>query len=173
MKRINIVLIFVFIPYFCFTQNNSEELDSVILISRERVDKIIHAIDAQSSFKLFYSIKDLDYLVIIKDGHSNVFKEFYVQLNDTGEIINICRLEIKKEKTFIFKKAFNLDLYHSGFITKIPDAKILHGYSSYFVVIDDKGQRYGEYNLPALTLPNPIDNEVYIYLSKRIAEVIK
>lgn len=54
----------------------------------------------------------------------------------------------------------------------MPDAKFIQGYPSYFVVKDEEGKRYGEFSLSYLTVPSPINRNVYGYLIKKMSELV-
>ena len=67
---------------------------------------------------------------------------------------------------------FELQNYSSAFITKMSDAEYIRGNSSYFVVKDENGNRYGEFCLSSFTSPMPIDGKLYGYIVRRLSEQI-
>lgn len=168
MKIVFYIFILLSCSIVCKSQTISKELDSIAIISRERADVVLNSFDAPSSYKLLYSINDRDFLVIIKK--EDLFKEYYVCLNEDGETMFVRPLKSKSKNFKLLARAFDLNSYHSDFITSLPDAKYIHGYPSYFVIKDYDGTRYGEYSLSSLTLPTPIDEDVYLYLTKRLSE---
>ena len=168
MKIVYFIIILLSCSVVCKSQTIGKQLDSVAIISRERADVVLNSFDFSNSYKLLYSINDRDFWVIVKK--ETLFKEYYVRLDEDGETIFARPVKSKRKNFKLLTRAFDLDMYHSGFITSLPDAKYIHGYPSYFVIKDYDGARYGEYSLSSLTLPTPINEDVYLYLTKRLSE---
>jgi len=165
-----VFLIFILLNYsdIYSSQTIGEQLDSVALISRERADVVLSSFDYPNSYKLLYSINDRDFWVIVKK--ETLFKEYYLRLDESDEIIFTRPVKSRRKDFKLLTRAFDLEMYHSNFITSLPDAKFIHGYPSYFVIKDSDGTRYGEYSLSSLTIPTPIDADVYFYLTRRLIE---
>ncbi len=168
MKIVCVIFIFLSCSNVYSSQAIGEQLDSIAIISRERADVVLSSFDYPSSYKLLYSINDRDFWVIVKN--ETLFKEYYVHLNESGETIFIRPVKSRRKDFKLLTRAFDLEMYHSNFITSLPDAKYIHGHPSYFVIKDCGGARYGEYSLSSLTLPTPIDADVYLYLTRRLTE---
>lgn len=168
MKIVFLIFIFLSCSNVLRSQTIGEQLNSISIISRERADMVLSSLDYPGSYKLLYSINDRDFWVIVKK--ETLFKEYYFRLNESGETIFIKPVKSRRKDIKLFARAFDLEMYHSNFITSLPDAKFIHGYPSYFVIKDCGGSRYGEYSLSSLTLPSPIDADVYLYLTRRLTE---
>lgn len=166
MKAI-IIFILCILTVSCKAQT---EIDEVSLKSREQADLVLEKMDSiKSSAKLLYSIEDKDFLLILKKD--NKYTEYYIS-TENGKTKVIRELKIKKKNIELFKNAFNLNDYHSDFITKMPDAKFIRGKKTYFVIKNNEGKRYGEYSLSAFTLPLPIDGNLAGYLMRKLSEEI-
>jgi predicted nucleic-acid-binding Zn-ribbon protein len=156
----------------CKAQNELEltnpKSDSLAIVSRAKADMVLNKFDTIKGMKLLYSLKDKDYYVVIKDDCN--YKEFYVLVDSSDRVIEMRILKSKKEDRKLFSQAFELSKYHSNFITRMPNATYVRGEPSYFTIKDQMGKRYGEYSLSSLTLPNPIDGDLYGYLFRRIIE---
>lgn len=168
MKIVCLIFIFLNCSDIYSSQTIGEQLDSVALISRERADVVLSSFNYPSSYKLLYSINDRDFWVIVKK--ETLFKEYYVRLDESDEILFTRPVKSRRKDFNLLTRAFALEMYHSNFITSLPDAKFIHGHPSYFVIKDCNGTRYGEYSLSSLTLPTPINTDVYLYLIRRLTE---
>jgi hypothetical protein len=158
----------------CIAQNNIEKSsDSLALVSRINADKVLMYFDTLQSPKLLYSVLDKDYYVLLGDEKS--YKEYYITIDSVGKIDEVRLLKrTKRENKQLYQlKPFEI-LKHcqSEFMTKKEDAKYVRGNSSYFVVKDNDGKRYGEFCLSVFTLPIPIDGKLYGYLVRRLSEQI-
>lgn len=154
----------------CQAQQGKEASDSLALISRTKADKVLNQFNSLSGAKILYSLKDQHYYVIIQKGSR--YQEYYVSLDSLGKVEEIQTLKSREENRKLLSQSFDLDKYHSGFVTRMPDATYVRGVPSYFVIKDQDGNRYGEYSLSSLTLPAPIAGNLYSYLTKRLSEEI-
>lgn len=168
MKIVCLIFILLNCSDIYSSQTIGEQLDSIALISRERAEVVLSSFDYPNSYKLLYSINDRDFWVIIKK--ESLFKEYYVRLDECDEILFSRSVKNRRKDFKLLTRAFELEMYHLNFITSLPDAKFIHGHPSYFVIIDSDGTRYGEYSLSSLTIPTPIDADVYFYLTRRLIE---
>lgn len=172
MKKV-IILFLVLCSSFCWAQSSWKKMsDSLAMLSRAKADKVLIYFDTLKSPKLLYSVLDKNYYVLIKDEKE--YKEYYLTTDSLGKITEVRLLEKTKRenKELSQLNPFKLQKYHSEFITNIPNAEYLRGYSSYFVIKDKYGKRYGEFHLPVYTLPPPIDGKLYGYLIRRLSEQI-
>jgi hypothetical protein len=167
----------------CKAQDNWERVaDSMGMVSRAYADKVLAQFDTIQSPKLLYSLDDRDFYLIIKDSVS--CKEYYISLSNSGGIdkIQLVKDETKNKKQRKQKeqyqkkiedaKPFDLNQYHTGFITNMPAATHTSGRHSYFVVKDIYGKRYGEYRLSVITAPSPINGSLWIYLIRRLSDEV-
>ncbi len=175
------------ILFYSFIEHNAQtiwekKIDSLALISRDKSDKVLKQFDEFNTSKILYSLEDKYYYLIIQDIPYN--KEYYIELDDMGNIkkvhpmilINIKNRKQQKQYSKLLSEAGNIfdsNKYHKGFITKISDAKLILGIPSYFVFKDRDDKRYGEYRLPSITLPLPINSNLWAYLIRRLSDEIK
>jgi len=167
MKKILTLILFV-LPFICYSQDKETFSDFSSNRSREKADSVLGKIEHVHGLKMLYSVNDSEYYIIIKDKEH--YQEYFVVVPKTGKG-KVRRLSAEKTNRMILSRIFRLKKYHTGFVTKMPDAKFLQGDLSYFVVKDDSGNRYGEFSLPFLVVPPPIDTNVYAYLTTRISEL--
>lgn len=167
----------------CKAQDNNwkKTSDSLVMTSRAKADEIFTYFDTIRVSKLLYSLEDRYFYLIIND--TPCYKEYYIALDSSGKV-NIHQIgtgrENKKQrkqqkkyhKLLAELEPFNLSQYHTNYITDVPNAKFVRGKTSYFVVKDVNGKRYGEYCLPVFTLPLPIDGKLAGYLMKRLSDEI-
>jgi hypothetical protein len=165
MRKLILLLIIGCTLFGCKAQT---KIDSVSLESREKADIILESFaSVDASETLLYSLSDNSFLVILKNDDN--YTEYYTSL-DENKINDKRILKTNKSDKKLLADAFKLDQYHRDFITKIPDAKYVRGNKSYFVIKDAKGKRYGEYSLPSLSLPLPINGLLAGYLIRRLSE---
>jgi hypothetical protein len=145
-----------------------ETSDTSAIISRKKADAVLSYFDTIQGTKLLYSMRDKDYYVIIQENYC--CKEYYVSIDSSGTLNEIRTLQSSKKEKGILLKAFDLNNYHAGLVTRVPDATYVRGEPSYFVIKDENGKRYGEYSLSSLTLPLPINGKLYGYLFRRTIE---
>lgn len=174
MEKIILVFLVLCSSYSCKAQSKWEKVsDSLAMVSRVKADMVLTYFDTLKSPKLLYSVLDKDYYILVKDNKKE-YKEYYITTDGLGKIAEVRLLErTKKEnKELSLLNPFELQKYHSGFITKMPDAEYIRGNSSYFTIKDKSGKRYGEFCLASFTLPMPIDGKLYGYLVRRLSEQI-
>ncbi len=141
-----------------------------------------------------YSLKNEDYYIII---HSDsVYKEYVVSIDSACHIVSMKKIdhdsiienlktkrhlsgkqrkELKRLETDrqMLKEVFDLKQYHTDPITDMPNAIYVAGVPSYFVIKDEYDNRYGEYCLSSITIPSPINPDLWIYLIRELMENIK
>lgn len=175
MKKFILSFLVLCFSFSCKAQSNWEKVsDSLAMVSRVKADEVLMYFDTLKSPKLLYSVLDKDYYVLVKDEEKK-YKEYYITTDSLGKITEVRFLERTKRKNKELSRLnpFELQKYRSGFITNMPDAEYVRGYSSYFVVKDESGERYGEFCLSSFTLPMPIDGKLYGYLVRRLSEQIE
>ena len=175
MRRIIIILFFTVINIInIYGRGYSGDIeivpDSLSMVSRVKADEVLLYFDTLKSPKLLYSVLDTYYYVIVRDEKEYI--EYYLMTDSVSKITEVRLLTRTKRdnKDLSQIKPFELQKYHSGFITEMPDAVYIRGYSSYFVIKDEKGKRYGEFSLAELTIPIPIDGNLHGYLFRRLHE---
>lgn len=174
MKKFCLIFLLFYALFNCKAQNNIKaEFDSLALISRAKADSVLLYFGAFKLPKLLYSISEKDYYILIKEEDGQ-YVDYYLTTDSLGKIEDVTRLnrtnidDIELSQLYPFEfKNYNLE-----FITKMPNAKYIRGKSSYFVVKDKYGKRYGEFCLSIFTLPIPIDGQLYGYLVRRLSEQI-
>ena len=167
MKNI-ITIFFILSSITCIAQDEAikKKADSLSYASRAKADLVLRYFDTIKGEKLLYSISDKQYYVILNEGCC--YKEYYINIDSTGNIIDQRTVKSSKKSKKLLSKAFNLDIYHKEFITKANNPTVVQGNPSYFVVKDMTGKRYGEYSLSTITVPVPIDKKLYNYLLTRL-----
>ena len=169
MKKI-LIIVTLFISFSCKSQIKNTK-DTLGLVSRYKADALITKIDSTTNPKLIFSILDREYYIVIK--HKCEYKEYYVETDSVGTIKRKFVINSNKEDKKILSKAFDFNQYSTGFINEVPNASIIAGKPSYFVIKDEKGKRYGEFSLSSMTFPSVIDKNTIIYLNKKITEYLK
>lgn len=167
MKNI-IVILFFLSSITCIAQEETikKKADSLSYVSRAKADLILSHFDSIRTEKILYSISDEQYYVILKDGCC--YREYYIHTDSAGNIKDQRTAKTSKKNKKLLAKAFNLDNYHKEFVTRANNPTVVQGNPSYFVVKDIDGKRYGEYSLSTITVPVPIDKQVYNYLLTRL-----
>ena len=192
MKRTILLISFCF-SFFCHAQSSFlDKTDSLALESRFKADVVLSTFDTLSGKKLLYSILDRDFYIIIQQDNS--FKEYFVTIDDDCCYLSFVEVEndkelylLKKEKYLprdkrrrlkellrsrqILKNGFNTDQYSKGFIISIPNASVVEGVPSYFVIKDENNQRFGEYSLSSITSPCPISPHLWAYLVRQLSDM--
>lgn len=179
----SIILILCF-SHICKAQEDwKKTTDSTAIVSRTKADEVLKHFDTIPAPMILYSLEDKYYYLIIKD--TSCYKEYYVALDSLG---GVDKMRFVKAETKIMKQRrqeeqyrnllleaepiFDLSKYHTDFITNVPDAKMMSGKPSYFVVKDIDGKRYGEYRLSAATAPLPINVNLWAYLIRRLSDEV-
>lgn len=182
MKTIWLVFLLVYFSLACKAQSDWEKAsDSSAMISRANADKVLSYFDTLRMPKLLYSLEDRYYYLIVKD--TPCYKEYYIETDSLGDVVQSHSLNDKKiigkkqkkqaeqnQKLLCERTPFNLNQYHSNYITRMPEATYISGKPTYFVVKDIDGKRYGEYHLSAITMPSLIDKKLWGYLLRRLSE---
>lgn len=165
-------ILIVFLTFSLVSCKSQVKIDSTSLESRMLADKIFKNFDSISpkSKKILYSLDNKDFYVII--NLQNNYQEYYVFFDNNKKNMKSRVLTTDEKEKNILIKSFDLDKYHTNFITKMPNANYVRGKNSYFVIKDKKGKRYGEYCLSSLTLPLPIDSELAGYLIRKLSQEI-
>lgn len=158
--------------------------------------KILFSIEGTGHPELLHPKNCREYYIIYNDN--NIYKEYVVITDSISNILYIKNIDketeietLKQQKrlTRLQKKelkrliednkmiqdtfnSFNINKnsYGTEFVTsvtnpKIPDEDAL---LSYFVIKDECDRRYGEFCLPFMTLPCPIDPHLLIYLAREL-----
>ncbi len=170
MKRtINLAVILLNV-IACFSQSNGtrKRIDSLSLQSRRKADMVLKNFDGLKAEKVLYSISNEQYYIVLKIGSS--YKEYYFEIDSSGNVLTKRTLNHTKDSRTFFSKAFNLKSYSKKFITRVNNPSSVQGNPSYFVVRDIDGTRHGEYFLSTITMPIPIDKQVYKYLLTRLLQ---
>jgi hypothetical protein len=174
----------MFFPVLHCNSQDWEKIDSLSLIHREKADIVLSCFDTIKTDKMLYSIKDKYYYVIV--NRKSYYEEYYAFLDTANEvkIINLIKNNVKtkeqqkqrKQYEQILKDAepiFDLDKYHIGYVTQWPNTKWEAGTQSYFVIKNIDGKRYGEYSSSSITVPSPINSNLWIYLFRKLSEQIE
>lgn len=194
MKKIATICFTLFITCFCNAQSNWKEIsDSLALEIRVKADIVLSKFDTISGKKILYSLLDRDYYIIFQQD--NYYKEYVVTIDSICNILTIKevgndkeieKLQAKKflpkskrkflkqlkENSQTISNAFNTNQYCTELITSLPNATYVAGVSSYFVMKDENNKRYGEYSLPSITAPCPINPILWVYLIRKLSENI-
>lgn len=182
MKIVYSVTLILVLTFFCKAQKNPDQTtDSLAKVSRDRADAVLRHFDTIGTSKILYSLEDKYFYLIIEDIPN--YKEYYVLLDSLGEIEKkrLLKVEdktrrqrkVQKQYTKLLLNAepiFDLNRYHTNYIRKIPDAKMVAGRPSYFVVKGIDGKRYGEYRLSSVTMPVPINANLWVYIVSRLTD---
>lgn len=185
MKTTYSIILMLCLSLICKAQGDRENtVDSMAMVSRAKADKVLQYFDTVQTPKILYSLEDKYYYLIIKD--TSCYQEYYVALDSLGEV---CIVRPAKVETKTGKKRrqqeqqyqellseaepiFDLSKYHTDFVTKIPDAKMVSGKPSYFVLKNIDGKRYGEYSLSSVIAPLPINVSLWAYLIRRLSDEV-
>jgi hypothetical protein len=192
MKRIVTICFILGIVFLSYAQNDWKAIsDSLALESRAKADIVLSKFDTISGEKILYSLQDRDYYLIFKQD--SCYKEYVVKVDSVCNILSIKEVEKDKEKEElkakrflsrgsrkqlkrlleerqIVKDAFDTSQYSSEFRTSMPNATYVAGVPSYFVMKDENDKRYGEYSLSSITIPCPINPDLWAYLLRTLSE---
>ena len=195
MIRIIILCFALVTANSCFAQyGETTRLSYSLNESRAKADIVLSKFEIISGRKMVYSLKNEHYYIII---HSDsAYNEYVVSIDSACNIVSmkkidhdsiIDRLKVKKHISRkqrkelkrletdrqMLKDAFNMKQYNTGPITNAPNATYMAGVPSYFVIKDEYDNRYGEYCLSSITIPCPINPDLWIYLTRELVENIK
>ena len=196
MKKIFILSLLIVISFNSNAQENWDT-DSLALDSRNKADIVLSKLDSIKGMKILFSNEIIShsrkkyrgyYLIF---NNNNIYKEYVVITDSISNILHIKnidkegqlkmlqqqkklnRLQKKELKRLIddrktIQKAFNQNLYSTGFVTSVPNPKFIYGTLSYFVMKDECNRRYGEYCLPFMVFPLPISSDLWVYLAREL-----
>ncbi len=195
MIRIIILCFALVAASSCFAQYGETTKSSYSLNeSRAKTDTVLSWFETISGRKMAYSLKNEDYYIIIhSDG---AYKEYVVSIDSACHIVSMKKIdhdsiienlktkrhlsgkqrkELKRLETDrqMLKEVFDLKQYHTDPITNMPNAIYVAGVPSYFVIKDEHNNRYGEYCLSSITIPCPINPDLWVYLIRELMENIK
>lgn len=184
MEKTYSLILMLCLSLVCQAQEDWEKVsDSMAMVSRAKADAVLQHFDTVQAPKLLYSLDNRDFYLIIKD--TLCYKEYYVAIDSLGSIDKIrpvkaetkTRKQRKQQEQYrkLLSEAepiFDLNKYHTDFVTKMPEAKMVAGRASYFVVKGIDSKRYGEYRLAAVTSPSPINASLWVYLIRRLSDEV-
>lgn len=184
MKTAYSIILILCFSLVCKAQNERETVsDTMAMVSRAKADTVLKYFDTIEAPKILYSLEDKYYYLIIKD--TPCYKEYYVALDSLSRISKILPIKVEEKNRKQRKQQeqyrkllseaepiFDLSKYHTNLITRIPDAKMVAGKPSYFVVKDIDGKRYGEYSLSSVTAPLPINTNLWAYLVRKLSDEV-
>ena len=164
------------------------------LVSRIKEDIVLSKFDTIYGKKMLYSLQNREYYIIIQTG--DYYDEYVVKTDSLCNILFFKKAENAKDseslktKKFLTRKkkkhlkqldedkqtlsdAFNTDQYSEGLTTSSPQATYIAGVPSYFVIKDENNRRFGEYCFSSITIPSPINPQLWAYLIRKLSENIK
>lgn len=171
MKRHILFLIMSCSLLTCKAQFDMEKVDSAAVDSRIKADHVLELFKDVKSPKLLCGLSNKYYYILTQE--EEIYMEFYVETDEQGGIVKKLPLVCSKKRNAEISKLnpFDFSKYHWGFVKRVANVKYESGLLSYFVVKDKNGDRYGEVSFLAMTLPFPFDSDLYLYISKRLAEL--
>jgi hypothetical protein len=178
MKESYSIILILFFSFVSKAQENWERAtDSMAMFSRNKALMVLNHFDTINAPKILYSLENKYFYLIIKGVP--LYKEYYIMLDSSNNIEKIYLVKAKdkiKKRQKQYKKLllkaepiFDLNKYHTNFVTSVPNAKIAAGRQSYFVIQDVDKKRYGEYSLSTITTPLPIDINLWAYLVQKLS----
>lgn len=156
---------------FCLGQN---ELSGFHLESRNKADFLIDELIEEGHFDLspyaLLASNNTYYLIILDRGTH--YSMAWVELEKNGNI-KVDKVKNIKTSNSILKKVFDFKDYHKDFISFDSEFykngyELASGATTYFVVKDKNGIRYGESVLSMLVSPNPIDKKIYGFMATEL-----
>lgn len=184
MKTAYSIILILCFSLVCKAQNERETVsDTMAMVSRAKADAVLKHFDTIEAPKILFSLEDKYYYLIIKD--TLCYQEYYIALDSLSRISKILPIKVEEKNRKQRKQQeqyrkllseaepiFDLSKYHTDLITRIPDAKMVAGKPSYFVVKDIDGKRYGEYSLSSVTAPLPINTNLWTYLVRKLSDEV-
>ncbi len=184
MKTVYSIILILCFSFVCKAQNDWETVSfTMAMASRNKADVLLKHFDTIEAPKILFSLEDKYYYLIIKGAPC--YKQYYVVLDSLGLIDKMVPIKVEEKNRKQRKQQeqyrkllseaepiFDLSKYHTNLITQIPDAKMVAGKLSYFVVKDIDAKRYGEYSLSAVTAPLPINTNLWAYLVRKLSDEI-
>lgn len=161
------VLLLFSLSFNACSQEKKEEHETKAV---KKVEDILNN-KTENKERVIFSVADREFLVVVKDADSYV--EYFLAKEEGSSEIKLEYTEIKKSSN-IFNKMFNKSNYKKEFITFDSDFFKPNGYElssgniTYFVFKNKIGEKYGEARLSVFIKPNPIDQEVYLYLVNQV-----
>lgn len=171
--------IIIIASFFIFSTSCAQDdgIGKEDLKIRSNVDSLIHIkfqkFVGNSNYAVFSIINQNSYLILVENERN--YKEYYFDKKENN--VNLGMTYQKPNK--LFNKLFDLKSYDRKFTTfyskfyQEKDDYLARGNSTYFVVKDSIGNRYGEMRLSVFVQPIPIEAEVYLYLVNRIIHYMK
>lgn len=152
----------------------SQKLNPEDELSRKNADRIaneIFANETKGKEYIIFSVSEKSFLIIVNLEHS--YKEYFYNSESKIKTKEV----IVKKPNDLFSKMFNKNIYQKEYITFDsdffkPHYEISSGSITYFAY-KINNQRLGEARLSFFIKPNPIDAEVYLYLTNKILEYSK
>lgn len=150
----------------------SQKLQPEDLKSRENAEKVINKnflSDIKEENYIVFSVAEKNFLIVIEKQNS--YEEFFY--NQEKKIKE--KKSVYEKNNELMQKMFNKKNYHTEFITFNsdffkPNYELSSGNITYFSYVTKKKKRLGEARLSFFIQPNPIDAEIYIYLTNKILE---
>ena len=137
----------------------------------ENVRELLHSEISNKEYVIL-SIAGKNTILILSEGN-DCYREYFLVKNDKSN-----SLEVKKSKKIkssqILEDMFADSIYRKEFITFDSEFFQPNGYEfslgelTYFVFINKNGDKLGEARLSVFINPNPINQEIYMYLIRRI-----
>lgn len=143
-------------------------------------ETVIRSIDSIPSIKILYSFDDRYYLILL---NTTPRKEYFAVLDSLGQItysklINCADFFKSRENqqlNAMLKEAgpiYSLKRYNNLVNYNCEHIISSFGTMSHFAVLCPDGNIYAEYTLPAITTPLPIDQNLLMYLFRRLCNEI-
>lgn len=152
------------------TSCKSQELNSFEKLSRNRAEQVAsYFLENENKPYILFSLANYDYIIIVDSGlyYSESILTYY---EDQIKLVSTQKIT-KPNK--LFDSSFDTNNYLSGFTSITSDffkgnEAESYGGTTYFVMTDIEGNKYGESSLSLMVIPNPIDKKIYGYLAKKI-----
>lgn len=102
----------------------------------------------------------------------------YIFTGRNGENFKIFNRSVVNSQEVLMSRAFKENYYHEGYIDFSTDY-FSNGYDlsiggqTYFVFFDENGKKHGEAKLTLFVKPNPIEQELYLYLTRELVAAIE
>ena len=164
----NITIFAILIITFNVSPQSKGELDS-----REMAKDVIDKTDLRETTRnknyIVFSNSDKRFIIIIDNNDS--YREYYVNyMNANPKIIDV--KEVEKSNSLL-SRMFEKSIYRTDYVSLNSNFyndgyKTSTGNVTYFAYHNVDGKVYGESRLTVVIDPNPIDREIYNYLSLRM-----
>lgn len=166
MNKILIISILVILAHPCVAQDidYKKRMDSIGLNYRTKADLVLNKFD-QLADKILYSLNDKYFHVVIKKEFKIV--EYFVTI-DKNDKVTIHKIKTKRKESRFLLKVFDFKKYHKNFVTTTDNPKFVRGGLSYFVLKTENNRRFGEYCLPLITVPIPLDAKLLAFLQNKL-----